>query len=129
MIYNAECDIKTLKERLESDGYHISISAINKHVSHIYLDTNKNVIEPPTDIEMEKFTISNSSNLDIVIDGLANIIRAEKKLLLNGKEDTKEYLDIIIEKRRIIELKAKLEGEIDDTTSKIIIPSYIERLE
>lgn len=129
IIFNAECDLKTLKERLESDGFHVDARVLSSHVKHIFLDTNKEVIESPVDTESEKFVINNSSNLELVKDGLANIIRAEKKLLLNGKEDTKEYLDIIVEKRRIIELKSKLEGELNDDTGKVTVPVYIKMLE
>jgi len=52
-------------------------------------------------------------------------------MLAEGKEGTKGYLEVIVEKRRLIELKAKLEGELqeNDGDKTIIIPSYIQKLE
>ncbi len=76
-------------------------------------------------------SIENLTNIDIVKEGIANLMRAEKKMLAEGKEGTKGYLEVIVEKRRLIELKAKLEGELqeNDGDKTIIIPSYIQKLE
>jgi hypothetical protein len=129
-IFNAECDLKTLKERLQSDGFFVDVGVLANHAKHVFYDDNKEIVEKPVDTSLEMLSIENSSNLDIVKEGLANLLKAEKKLMDQGKEGTKEFLEVIVEKRRMIELKAKLEGELQDDDSKtIIIPPYIQRME
>lgn len=128
-IFGAECDMKTLKERLQSDGFYVDLGALTNHAKHVFYDDNKEIVEPPADLSLEMVTINNFTNLDIVKEGLANLLKAEKKLILQGKEGTKEYLDVVVEKRRLIELKAKLEGELQDGEKTYVIPPYIQRLE
>lgn len=129
-IFNAECDWKQLKDRLSTEGFYIDIGVISNHAKHVFYDDNKEVfVEKPADTSLELLQVENSSNLDIVKDGLASILKAEKKLVSEGKEGTKEYLDIITEKRRLIELKAKLEGEIEDGDTKYVLPKFVTLLE
>ncbi len=130
-IFNAECDFKTLKERLASDGFYVEIGVISNHAKHVFYDDNQEIIPAPVDISLEMVSIENLTNIDIVKEGIANLMRAEKKMLAEGKEGTKGYLEVIAEKRRLIELKAKLEGELqeNDGDKTIIIPSYIQKLE
>lgn len=129
-IFNAECDWKQLKDRLATEGYYVDVGVISNHAKHVFYDDNKEVfIEKPSDTSLELLQVENSSNLSIIKDGLASILKAEKKLVAEGKEGTKEYLDIIIEKRRLIELKAKLEGEIDDGDKVFAIPAFVRAME
>lgn len=129
IIFKAECDWKTLKDRLQSNGFYIDVGVISNHSKHVFYDDNKEQFGRPMDNSLEKLEVDNSTNLDIVKDGLANLLRAEKKLIIEGKEGTKEYLDIITEKRRLIELKAKLEGELEEGDTKCPMPQFIKLME
>lgn len=128
LIINAEMDLKTLKEHLQTHDFYIDQHTISAHTKHVFVE---DIIQPPKpDTELELGEITLSSNLDIIKDTIASLIRLERKMMRDGKENTKEFFALLSEKRRLVEMKAKLEGELDAKENNVyVLPQYIEKLE
>lgn len=128
LIINAEMDLKTMREHLQTYDYYIDAGTLQNHIKHVFIE---DVVAPPHhNNATEKDEIVLASNLDIVKDTLASLIVLERKYLNEGKENTKEFFAILSEKRRMIEMKAKLEGELDSKDDGVFkLPAYISKME
>ena len=75
------------------------------------------------DIEIQK--IKDTENVDVITEELAKINLLERRLVLEGKENSPTHAKLLREKRELLLLKARLDGEIVDKVEHIV-PAWVQ---
>lgn len=122
MIFSCESTVSDMLLNLEANGIYVDENMLRDHITHVFA-----VDDESDDAILNLKTDASGSNLDIVIDSLNKIIIIENNLLISGKGDTKEFMDLLKKKQEYITLKAKLEGELTENTT-IMIPDWIQKV-
>ncbi len=128
IIFKATMELKTLKEHLETKYIYVDLATLSNHVKHVFYEEPVEVKPAPSPLQ-EKAEVDSKTNLELIKESIASLMALERKLAEEGKTDSKEYFETIAEKRRLIEMKAKIEGEMKGNELKIEIPAWVQKME
>jgi hypothetical protein len=128
IIFRAEMELKTLKEHLETQYIYVDLATLSNHVKHVFYEEPPDIKPAPYPLQ-EREEVNTKSNLELIKESIASCMALERKFAEEGKTDAKEYFDIIAEKRRLIEMKAKIEGEMKGNEIEIKIPEWVKKIE
>ncbi len=115
ILFKAEMPLDSLITKLENQGIYLTKEILKKHMTHIYYEDER---------EYEPIKLT---NLELVEIELGRIEKQIEYLVKNGDEGGIQYLNLIREKQKLIELRAKIEGEINQTVN-VNIPGWIEEI-
>jgi len=121
IIFNAEMDLKTLVEKLENEGIFLDLGQLKRHTKHIFCEEEE--FKPDKELRMVK----KSTNKELIEVELARIEKQIVDLLHKGNEASNEYLRLVREKKDLIALRSKIEGEMVDKIEHTI-PQWIEEI-
>lgn len=126
MLYEAKNDLKTIKMVIENNyQIFVELSDLREHRAHIFCeDANIN-----TDIENEINNIKKVSNIDIINEELAKIRVLEQRIIDSGEENSIPHDKLRKEKRELLAMKAKIEGELKETLDVHVLPDWIKKIE
>lgn len=122
LIFSCECTVSDMMLNLEANCIYVDEDMLRDHITHVFA-----VDDETDDAILNLKTDASGTNLELVIDSLNKIIIIENNLLISGKGDTKEFMDLLKKKQEYISLKAKLEGELTENTT-IVIPEWIKKV-
>lgn len=124
ILFGAEMSHKDLKEKLQVQyGYMVELTEIKAHARHIYFEKDE---ERETRIN-EYNVVKELPTIDIINEELAQV-NVDIKLARNeGRDNTIEFSKLLKMKLDLLNLKAKIEGDITDGT--IVVPAWLERME
>jgi hypothetical protein len=95
------------------------------HREHIFFEYDDSA-ETDLDIEIQK--IKDTENVDVITEELAKINLLERKIILEGKENSPTHAKLLREKRELLLLKARLDGEIVDKVEHIV-PAWVQYID
>jgi len=124
ILFGAEMSHKDLREKLQVQyGYMVELTEIKAHARHIYYepDDEQEVRAGEFDVVRELPTI------DIINEELAQVNVDIKSARREGRDNTIEFSKLLKMKLDLLNLKAKIEGDITDGT--IVVPAWLERME
>lgn len=126
MLFEAKNDLKTIKLMIENDyQIFVELNDLREHRGHIFCeDVNIN-----TDIENEINNIKKVSNIDIINEELAKLRVLENRIIDSGNENSVMHDKLRKEKRELLTMKAKIEGEIKEVVDVNVLPSWIKKIE
>lgn len=122
LIFSCECTVSDMMLNLEANCIYVDEDMLRDHITHVFA-----VDDETDDAILNLKTDASGSNLELVIDSLNKIIIIENNLLISGKGDTKEFMDLLKKKQEYITLKSRLEGELTENTT-IVIPEWIKKV-
>lgn len=124
ILFNAEMSHKDLRDKLQmQNGFMVELTEIKAHTRHLFMETDEEKVSR----KKERAEIKTINTIDIINDELAEInvdIRIARE---EGRDNTMEFSKLLKTKLDLMNLKAKIEGEITDGT--IVVPAWLERLE
>lgn len=124
ILFNAEMSHKDLRDKLQmQNGYMVELTEIKAHARHIYMESDK---EAPKR-KKEREEVKTRSTIDTINDELAEVNIDIQLAREEGRDNTMEFSKLLKIKLELVNLKAKIEGEITDGT--IVVPAWLERLE
>lgn len=124
ILFGAEMSHKDLKEKLQVQyGYMVELTEIKAHARHIYFEKDE---ERETRIN-EYNVVKELPTIDIINEELAQVNVDIKFARNEGRDNTIEFSKLLKMKLDLLNLKAKIEGDITDGT--IVVPAWLERLE
>ncbi len=121
IIFKAEMNLKALREKLENEGIFLELDQLKHHTAHIFYE--EMIFNPDGELRQ----IRKLSNKELIEIELARIEKQIKKLLKEGKEATNNYIRLLREKKDLIALKAKIEGEMVEKIEHTL-PGWLEEL-
>ena len=125
ILFTASIPINELKSKLEVDGIFVDVADLKLHREHIFFEYDESA---ETDLDSEIQKIKDSENIDVITEELAKINLLERRMILEGKENTPTHAKLLREKRELLLLKARLDGEIVDKVEHIV-PAWVQYIE
>lgn len=124
ILFNAEMSHKDIRTKLdEQHGIMVELSEVKAHARHIF-DSDDDYKSK----EKNELTRVNSvTTLDLVKEEIARVNLQIESSICEGKDGTLEFLKLEKTKIELLNIKAKLEGEINDNT--IVVPEWLKRAE
>jgi len=122
ILFTASIPINELKSKLEADGIFVDVADLKLHREHIFFEYDESA---ETDLDSEIQKIKDSENVDVIIEELAKINLLERRMITEGKENTPTHTKLLREKRELLLLKARLDGEIVDKVEHIV-PDWVQ---
>lgn len=124
ILFNAEMSHKDLKERLQNlHGWAIELTEIKAHARHIFYEPD----DKPDKVKLALDHVIGKKTIDLVNEELAATIDDINIMRSEGKESTLEFSKLQKTKLELLNIKAKIEGDINDGT--VIIPTWLERID
>lgn len=123
MIFSCTMTVPEMLSNMENSGFYIEESQLRDHITHVFV-----VDDEEENFSLTLLTNSDTSNLELVKDALKKILILERNMILAGKGETKEFMSLLKEKRDLITLKSKLEGELSDMNTTVVIPEWIQKI-
>lgn len=122
ILFTASIPINELKSKLEADGIFVEVADLKLHREHIFFEYDESA---ETDLDSEIQKIKDSENIDVITEELAKINLLERRMIAEGKENTPTHTKLLREKRELLLLKARLDGEIVDKVEHIV-PDWVQ---
>lgn len=124
ILFGAEMSHKDLREKMQvQHGYMLELTEIKAHARHIYYEQDS---ERETRIT-EYNTVKELPTIDIINEELAQVNVDIKVARNEGRDNTIEFSKLLKMKLDLLNLKAKIEGEITD--GAIVVPAWLERFD
>lgn len=124
ILFNAEMSHKDLREKMQvQNGYMVELTEIKAHARHIFFEPDN-----AKELQSEKFEQVNSKKtIELVNEELAAVCVSLDAYRSNGHDNTLEFSKMQKTKIELLNIKAKIEGEINDNV--IMVPSWLKDME
>lgn len=124
ILFNAEMSHKDLREKLQvQNGYMVELTEIKAHARHIFYEP-----DDVAEIQSNKLEQVNSKKtIELVNEELAAVCVSIDTYRANGQDNTLEFSKMQKTKIELLNIKAKIEGEINDNV--IMVPSWLKDME
>lgn len=123
ILFGAEMSHKDLREKMQlQHGYMLELTEIKAHARHIYYEHD----DDPSIRNTEYSEVKEKPTIDIINEELAQVNVDIRTARNEGKDNTIEFSKLLKMKLDLLNLKAKIEGEITDGT--IVVPAWLERI-
>lgn len=123
MIFSCNMTVGEMLANMENSGYFIEEAQLRDHITHVFV-----VDDEEENYALTLLTKADTTNLDLVKDALKKILILERNMIVSGKGETKEFMSLLKEKRDLITLKSKLEGELVDMNTTVVVPEWVKKV-
>jgi len=124
ILFDAEMSHKDLHEKLRiQNGYMVELTDIKAHARHIFFEPDNT-----KELQDTKFSeVSTKKTIELVNEELASLCVSLDTYRSNGMDATLEFSKMQKTKIELLNIKAKIEGEINDNV--IMVPSWLKEME